>query len=433
MPQEQQEAFGQSDYETIVVGGGPAGLMAAATAAHGGHRVLLLERMPRLGTKLRITGKGKCNITNTRTIEGYREKIFAPDEAWIPALEKFGNRDIVALLERLGVATVVERGDRVYPESHRAHDVADALGRYAVEEGVEIRCGELVERVEQTIEGRFVLSVRNREGEGGRYTSDTLVMATGGQSYPRTGSDGQGYSLLKGLGHSITELYPSLVGFHTVPRLYERNRFELRNVGVTVRVKGEVIAEDFGDLELTPEGIAGSTILRVSRATVLAMRRGEVPIIVLDLKPARSESQMVERILKDCVERRGEAIHSIARSWLPAPLVGAVLKFANVNPNVRGARVSPSQAASLAGAMKTVRLRVHGHEDWNRAVCTGGGVPWEELNMLDYSSRLVPGLFVCGELLDIDANTGGFNLQIAYSTGVVAGEAARRYVGSIRE
>ncbi len=405
-------------YDVIVVGAGAAGMVAAGMVAERGASVLLLERKHKVGLKIRITGRGRCNITNTRDMDYYRTKVFGPEELWVTALEQFGPPDIVELLERNGLETVVEQGDRVFPKSGKAADVADTLLGYVQKGGGEVRLNAMVERLRPQADGSILLEV-NADGQAQSFLGRTVVMATGGKSYPTTGSDGQAYGVLQEVGHSITDLYPALVGFETLPRLYEKERFPLKNVGVRLRVEGETIAEDFGDLELTPEGLAGSTILRVSREAVLASRRGKVPVCLLDLKPARSVEQLAERIAHDARERAGEQLFSIARAWLPAPLVPPVLRFSGANPKAKGSELAPATCQSIATTIKGLRLQVTGFEDWNRAITTGGGIPWEELNTKDLSSRIVPNLYICGELLDLDANTGGFNLQLAWSTGAL--------------
>ncbi|PID90125.1 MAG: aminoacetone oxidase family FAD-binding enzyme, partial [Bacteroidetes bacterium] len=318
-------------YDVVVVGGGAAGLIAAGMAAERGASVLLLERKHRIGMKLRITGKGKCNITNTRDMDYYRTKVFGPEEVWVKALEQFTNRDIVDLLEANGLPTVIERGDRVYPKSGKAADVVETLVAYVEKGGATILLNALVEHLKPQDDGSIALGV-NVDGQPQSFIGRSVIMATGGKSYPSTGSDGQAYGVLQEVGHTITELYPALVAFETLPRLYEKERFPLKNVGVELRVDGQTVAQDFGDMELTPEGVGGSTILRVSREAVLASNRGKVPVCVLDLKPSRTAEQLAERIERDVRERSGEQLFSIARAWLPAPLVPPVLRFAGANP-----------------------------------------------------------------------------------------------------
>lgn len=418
--------MGAREYDVLVVGGGASGLLAAGAAAEAGASVLLLERMLRLGSKLRITGKGRCNITNLRPLTEYGEVMYGAVDLLEEAFRQFSNHDTVRLLENEGVSTVLERGVRVYTASGRAQDVVDALAARCARFGVEVRCGVDVVGIHRA-EGRW--RVEAQEGDLVRsFTAYALVLACGGCSYPRTGSDGSGYELARSVGHSVTEIFPSLVGFRTIPRLVAGRRLGLRNVGVEVRLGSEVLAEDFGEVELTFEGVGGSAILRVSRVTMEAFRKGLVPQITLDLKPALSPEQLVARIRRDAENRRSENLFSLCRAWVPRELVPVVLRFAAVSSNMRAANLSDEEIVRLAATLKAIRLRVVGHEDWHRAVVTAGGIVGGEVESLTLRSRIVDNLYICGELLDVDANTGGYNLQIAFSTGFLAGRSAARAV-----
>lgn len=414
-------------YNVIIVGGGASGLLAAQAAASAGVSVLLLERMPRLGCKLRITGKGRCNITNLRPINEYSEVMHGAVELLEEAFNQFDNHAIVALLEEEGVPTVLERGIRVYTASGRAQDVVDALEHRCRRLGVEIRCGVMVNSISRTKEGLWSAQTTTN-GEQATLYGDTLILACGGKGYPRTGSDGSGYTLAQSVGHTLEDIFPALVGFSTVPRLLENGRYVLRNVGVEVRVEQGAIARDFGEVELTDEGVGGSAILRVSRITMEALRRGESPQITLDLKPALSHAQLEARLRRDIAKRGNERLHSLARAWVPYQLVKTLLRFSGISSKALGAELTGKDVANLVNTLKCIRLRVRDHEGWNRVVVTAGGVRGQEMNPKTLQSRVAPGLYICGELLDLDANTGGYNLQIAYSTGVLAGRSAAQKV-----
>lgn len=415
-------------YDVIVVGGGPSGLVAGATAARLGASVLLLERMPEVGTKLRITGKGRCNITNARPVAEYRSMLHGNVDLAMEALERFSNQDIITLLHQEGVATVVERGERVYPVSGRAADVAKALNRYAIRNGVEIRFRSEVERIEKEGDSWSVYA-------GGRYDAESVILACGGKSYPTTGSDGAGYRLAERLGHSTSELFPSLVGFFVNTDWGVRERFLVKNVGLTLYCAGkETLVQTPVDIELCDDWVGGPGVLRLSRRAVEALRKEEAPEMVIDFKPALSLEKLIARFKRDILARAHEPLLSLARAWMPAELLRLILRRARLSPQIKAHILKENELTALAQTLKAFRVQLCVAEGWERAVVTAGGIASQEVDPKTLGSRLQQGLFFCGEMLDIDGNTGGFNLQLAYSTGFVAGKAAVEYCNnSIRK
>lgn len=409
-------------YDLIVIGGGPAGLMAAGSAAERGARTLLLERMPRIGTKLRITGKGRCNITNARPIEDYLPFLHGNVVLAQNALQRFSNEQVVQLLNAEGVPTILERGDRIYPLSGRASDVAEAFVRYCTRHGVTLKTETLVTNLEASKSGWNVITQ-----EGNSYEAKVLILACGGRSYPRTGSDGAGYELAAMLGHTTTEIFQTLVGFTVNTDFTLRERFLVKNVGLKLLAQGKEIAvQTPADIELVDAWIGGPGVLRLSRLAMEHLRAQEQVILQIDFKPALNEQKLLARLQRDIQERCAEVLRSVARAWMPEGIVKPVLRRARLSSQTKVGMLKEQELQSLCDALKCFTVTLLEPDDWDRAVVTAGGIKNEEIDPQTLCSRIHPNLYFCGELLDIDGNTGGFNLQLAYSTGFVAGcEAAK--------
>ncbi len=408
-------------YDLIVIGGGPAGLVAAGSAAAKGVKTLLLERMPRIGTKLRITGKGRCNITNARPIEDYLPFLHGNVPLSQNALRRFTNQQVVELLNAEGLQTILERGDRIYPLSGRAADVAEAFVRFCTRHGVTIKTDMLVTTVAPTEDGWNVITNR-----GENYSARTLILACGGKSYPRTGSDGSGYALAAMLGHTTTEIFQTLVGFTVNTDFTLRERFLVKNVGLTLLVQGkEIAAQTPVDIELLDAWIGGPGVLRLSRLAMEHLRAKEQVSLQIDFKPALSEQKLLARLQRDTQERCNEQLRSVARAWMPEGLVKPILRRARLSPQTKVQMLTEQELHSLCTTLKCFTVALLEPDDWDRAVVTAGGITNEEVDPLTLRSRLHTHLYFCGEMLDVDGNTGGFNLQLAYSTGFLAGcEAA---------
>ena len=417
-------------YDLIVIGGGPAGLIAAGTAAERGVRTLLLERMPRIGTKLRITGKGRCNITNARPIENYLPFLHGNVALAQNALQRFTNQQIVGLLNAEGVATILERGDRIYPLSGRASDVAEAFVRYCTRHGVTIKTEVLVTALTPTDGGWKVTSSKGEccEARG-------VILACGGKSYPRTGSDGAGYTLAAMIGHTTTEIFQTLVGFTVNTDWTIRERLLVKNVGLKLLVEGEEVGQQNPvDIELIDAWVGGPGVLRLSRLAMEHLRAGQRVQLQIDFKPALSEQKLLARLQRDIQERRNELLRSVARAWLPAGLIKPLLRRARLSGQTKVGMLTDKELVALSAALKCFDVQLLEPDDWERAVVTAGGISNDEIDPLTLRSLKHRGVYFCGELLDIDGNTGGFNLQLAYSTGYVAGcEAAKELLISNAE
>ena len=416
------------DYDVIVVGGGAAGLMAACTAAERGKRVLLLEKMDQAGRKLRITGKGRCNLTNTNPLRdtlphigsstaGTTKKPGQTGGVWLRnAYGRFFAPELMEWFERRGVELTVERGNRVYPASGKALDIFFALiNELEGNPNVTIRKNVTVKSVE-TFEGQATAVILER---GERIACRHIILATGGLSYPTTGSTGAGYRICRELGHTIVEPVPSLVALKCQEKIPEELvGFQLKNVQLTVCGKAF-----FGEMTFANDGLAGPIVLSASRMASRALHSGETLTASLDLKPALTAEQLDRRLLSD-IDANGTRIFNDAlRLWLPAELIPLALPQLHIEYYKRLHQITGEERRRLRDWLKGVRFTITGTHDWNEAVVTQGGVSLAEVNPKTMESRLVSGLYIVGELLDLDADTGGYNLQIAFSTGHAAAEA----------
>ena len=412
-------------YDVVVIGAGPAGLLAAGRAAQMGARVLLLEKMEKPARKLRITGKGRANVTNMKGLEDHLKEIHPEPRFLRQAFGTFFNRDLIALLEAQGVTTRVERGDRVFPASDRAWDVADALIAWAEGQGAELVRHARVEALVLQ-EGAFtgVDLVRTPTGARQRIEAKCGIIATGGQSYPATGSTGDGYRFAEASGHRLEPLRPSLVGIETSPAHEQAQGLTLKNVQVTLWVEGRKAATEFGEASFTAKGLGGASILRLSRKIVDALAAGRKVEVTLDLKPALEPATLEARLTRDLEAHGGDPFRNLLRSLLPAQLVQVFSTALGLAPDRPAAQLKGPRRRQLLTLLKEMRFAVTGHGPWEEAIVTAGGVSLKDLDPRTMASKKVENLYFAGEVIDLDANTGGYNLQIAFSTGWLAGEAA---------
>lgn len=409
--------------DIVVVGGGPAGLLAAGMAAAGGAKVLLLEKMEKPARKLRITGKGRCNITNTKPYDEFVLDIFPEPRFLRDAFNSFFNSDIVQLLLEQGVETVEERGMRVFPASGKAWDVAEALVKWARSKGVNIVCHAEVEKI--IIEESRVESVNyNIRGSSTRVSCNAVILATGGKTYPATGSTGDGYRFAVECGHSITPLVPVLVGIETAPAFNFPKALSLKNVNLSLFIEGKMVDEEFGEMELTDYGLDGPIVLRLSRKIIFALLKGSKVELELDLKPALSHQKLEARLLREVDENPRNAIADLARKLLPKDLADEMIDQLGLAAQKNLARLTADEQKSIRLWLKEQRFAVVNQRSWSEAIVTAGGVSLKEVNPKTMESKIVKGLYFAGELLDLDGSTGGYNLQIAYSTGWLAGQSA---------
>lgn len=409
---------GMEKIDVIVVGAGPAGLIAAGSAAEDGKRVLVLEKMRQEGRKLLITGKGRCNITNDAELGEFIKRVYPNGRFLRTAFGHFFSKDILKLLHDYGVDTTLERGGRHFPTSNRSADVLTALLNWVKEQKVEIRCGQKVEKL--LIEDQSIAGVL---ASGREYRAPKVILATGGKSYPATGSNGEGYELARMARHSLVAVRPSLVPLETSGGLAQRLQgLNLKNVRATVWVNDKKVGEDFGEMLFTHFGLSGPIILTLSRTVVDALLQKSKVEISIDLKPALDEQKLDARLLRDLDEFGRKRISNLFRSWLPTSMIPVFIDLLDIDPEKEGHQLSSKERKKIRNLMKDFRFKVTGHRSFKEAIITAGGIPTSEISSKTMESKLTSGLYFAGEMIDLDAETGGYNLQIAYSTGWLAGK-----------
>ena len=403
-----------------MVGGGASGLIAAGQAAEAGSESLLLEKMTRCGRKLSITGKGRCNITNIADMAEFLEHFGKEGRFLRHAFTRFFTRELMDFLEGLGLNLVTERGGRVFPASGHAPDVVAVLLQWLKRCGVNIQSSWAVDRLVLK-NGRITGVVA-----GGReFPCDAAILATGGASYPATGSTGDGYPLAASAGHTIVPVRPALVPLETAGNLTARMaELRLRNIKVAMIVSGRKAREAFGELEFADFGITGPVVLTLSGKAVDAMGDGKKVVLSIDLKPALDEKKLDARLLRDFASRGKEEISSVLRALLPRQMVPVCLDLTGILPDRLANQVSTKERTRLRRWLKDFRLEVTGHRPFSEAIVTAGGVDTREIDHKTMESRLTKGLFIAGELLNVHGDTGGYNLQAAFSTGWLAGHSA---------
>ncbi|MDY6952345.1 MAG: NAD(P)/FAD-dependent oxidoreductase [Thermodesulfobacteriota bacterium] len=404
----------------IVIGGGAAGLMAAGQAAEGGTHTLVLEKMKRPGRKLCITGKGRCNITNMAAPADFISHFGRTGNFLRQAFSRFSNTDLMDFLEALGLELVTERGGRVFPASGKASDVLRVLLTWLKRCGVQIKPASVVDGLLMG-NGR-VTGVMSR---GRKFPCDAVILTTGGASYPATGSTGDGYRLGKSAGHKVVPIRPALVPMETSGEVAGKMAgLHLRNVKVRMLVNGKKRREGFGEVVFTEFGVTGPVILTLSGDAVDALREGHQIVFSLDLKPALDEKKLDGRLLRDFASRSKEPFHSLLRGLLPYEMVPVCLDGTGIAPERRATNITAKERRSLRRWLKDFRLEVSRPRPLSEAIVTAGGIDTREVDPRTMASRQTGGLFLAGEILDIQADTGGYNLQAAFSTGWLAGRSA---------
>lgn len=407
-------------YDVIVIGGGAAGMMAAVTAAENGARTAVLEKKDRLGRKLAITGKGRCNVTNNCDVNTVLENIPNNARFLYGAVSRFSPRNVMDFFEELGVPLKTERGNRVFPVSDKAADIVNALTKRLDALGVEILREDARSLI---IENGRCVGANTRNSQ---YRANSVILAAGGASYPRTGSDGSGYRLAEQAGHMIITPRPSLVPMITEETwVSQAAGLTLRNAAVRLMRGEKSIYEDFGELAFTSDGIGGATALSASAhiENPADMENGLISISI-DLKPALSEQQLDTRILRDLGELKGKVFADSLRKLLPKELVEPFCVISGISAEKKLGEITRAERKLLIGLLKDLRLKIKGFRPIDEAIVTRGGVKVSEISPKTMESKLCKGLFFAGEIIDVDGYTGGFNLQIAFSTGRLAGAAS---------
>ncbi len=420
--QERQPAERQP-YDVIVIGAGAAGMMAAGTAAHGGKRVLLLEKMEKSGRKVRISGKGRCNLTNARPPEEFFEHLRANADFFTQAFAEFNNRATIRFFERQGVKLDIERGERVFPHSGKAWDIANALLDWCVDNGVKILYETRVTEILTLGDRVFGVRYINKRGFERKEECPQVILATGGVSYPATGSTGDGYAFAADLGHSVESLRPSLTPLVTShPQMKFLHGLLLRNIRATLYVNGAPVREEFGEIGFSERGIEGAVALRMSRTAVDALIDDHKVKLVLDLKPALTDDVLRERIARERSDMEPTGFFGeLLRRLVPKPLVMPLAQELDIHSKNYLSKLTDAEVERLIRTLKGLTFPIVDYAPFEYAITTAGGVSCSEVNPYTMESLKVRGLYFAGEVLDLDADTGGYNLQIAFSTGRLAG------------
>lgn len=401
----------------VVIGAGAAGMMAASTAADRGLNVILLEKNHRVGRKILITGKGRCNITSDCDVEELIENVNKNSKFLYSAFYTFTNTDVIDMFNNLGVKTKTERGKRVFPESDKAHDIANALERQIKNKKVKIMLNSNVDKVISKNNKIEKVILKNKQ----EIKCDSVIIATGGLSYPLTGSTGDGYKFAKSLGHTIIDTKPSLIGIEVQEKFVgELEKLNLKNVSINVyNSKNKKIYDDFGELEFTKYGLDGPIIK--SASCKMKDTTKENYKISIDLKPALDEEKLDKRIQKDFQKYTNKKFEKALDDLLPKRLIPTIIRLSEIDSNTVVHQISKEQRRNLVKLLKNFNFTVKRYRPIEEAIITSGGVKVNEINSSTMESKLVKGLFFAGEVIDVDAYTGGFNLQIAFSTGYLAG------------
>lgn len=410
----------------VVVGGGPAGMIAGITSAEEGNNVILVEKNSSLGNKLKITGKGRCNLTFDGDEEKFRNNIVNSSKFMYSSFSNFNNKDVVDFFNKLGVKTKVERGGRVFPVSDSAMDVVNALKNKLKKENVKIKYNSKV--VEIITENEKISGVKLENGT--EIACDKCIIATGGKSYSSTGSTGDGYILLEKLGHSIKEIKPGLVPLKSEDKICkELQGLSLRNVKVSIidKTNNKILYSEFGEMMFSHFGVTGPVILSASSKlnTVKNINekiKNKQIELVIDLKPALSFEVLDKRIQRDFEKYTNKEFKNSLNDLLPQKLISPIINLSKIDKEKKVHQITREQRENLVNIVKNLKINISGFMPLDMAIVTSGGINTKEINPKTMESKIVKGLYVVGELLDVDAYTGGYNLQIAFSTGVAAGK-----------
>lgn len=412
--------------KVLIIGGGAAGMFAAIAAAGNGQEVHLFEKNEKLGKKLYITGKGRCNLTNACDMDKLFESVCTNRKFLYSAFYGYTNQDVIAFFEDQGMRTKTERGERVFPLSDKSADVIDTLRNAMRKAGVKVHLNAevkeiLTEENEGAKDGKSRRVVGIRLADMTKVKADAVLIATGGYSYQSTGSTGDGYHFARECGHTVTDISPSLVPFNTREEYGKRLQgLSLRNVTLSVFDGKKCLYEDFGEMMFTHFGVTGPLILTASTVVQKRLRKKELDLYI-DLKPALSEEQLDARLLREFEEGNKKQFKNVIGNLFPAKLTPVMVELSGIAPEKRVNEITREERRTLVQLIKHFRLTATGLRDYNEAIITRGGVAVKEIDPATMESKLVSGLYFAGEVLDLDAVTGGFNLQIAWATGYAAG------------
>jgi len=412
--------------KTIVVGGGPAGMLAAISASQNGDKVTLLEKNKTLGKKLLITGKGRCNITSSINIEEFINNVPGNGKFLFSCFQNYTNQDIISMLKKHGLEVKKERGNRIFPVTDKSQDVLNCFIQELKDNNVDIRTN--LEVVEIITKNNEVTGVYLSTGD--ILTASKIILATGGRSYPVTGSDGQGYKLAKKLGHTIIEPRASIIPLTADEDLCQSMQgLSLVNVKIVIKdiEKNKQIYDDFGEMLFTHFGVSGPTILSSSAHLIRYkniddLLKNKKIKLYIDLKPALSEEELDNRILRDFDEFKNKEFKNSLEKLLPKKMIPIIIELSEINPYKKVNEITKEERKKIVKLLKKFEVTINGFRPVEEAIITAGGVSIKEINPKTMESKIIKGLYFAGEIIDVDAYTGGFNLQIAYSTGYTAGK-----------
>ena len=406
--------------KVVIVGGGAAGMLAAIVCAENGHDVTLYEKNEKLGKKLFITGKGRCNITNACDIEELFQNVVGNPRFLYSAFYGFSNFDMMDFLEKRGLPLKTERGSRVFPASDKSSDVLQTLQREIRRLGVEVHLNTPVKEILK--ENDHVSGVLLAKGE--KVSADAVLLATGGMSYPSTGSTGDGYRFAGKLGHTVTALAPGLVPFE-IAESYAKEMMGLSLKNISIRItnqKGKELYSDFGEMLFTHFGVSGPVIISASSHVTKDLLKENL-ILTIDLKAALTREQLNARLLREFEENKNKQLKNVMGSLLPSKMIPVMLSYMQLDSEKKINEISKEERMHMIECLKAFKLTITGFRDYNEAIITRGGISVKEVNPSTMESKLVKGLYFAGEVLDLDAHTGGYNLQIAWSTAHLAAES----------
>lgn len=407
--------------KVLVIGAGAAGSMAAIFAARKGHEVMVFEKNAKTGKKIYITGKGRCNITNAVSNEELIKNTIRNPKFMYSAFSAFTSEDVIRFFENMGCPVKIERGNRVFPVSDHSSDVIKALDKAMEKAGVKVRYNTPVEELIINENETEIIGIKLRDGK--KVEADKVIVATGGLSYKSTGSTGDGYEFAKQVGHTVKDLRPSLVALMVKEKfIKDLQGLSLKNVRVSVKNGKKKIFDELGEMLFTRDGISGPLILSAS-SIAGDLFYNEGGILSIDLKPALSEEELDARLLRDFTEFKSKVLKNAFDKLLPKSLIPVFLERTKIDVEKRAGDLTKSERSVIIGLLKHFTLQITGLKGYEEAVITKGGVSVKEVNPKTMESKKVKGLYFAGEVLDVDALTGGFNLQIAWSTGAVAGNA----------
>lgn len=417
-------------YDLIIIGAGASGMISAITAMRQGQKVLLIEKMSQAGRKLRITGKGRCNLTNTLPLKDFLKHCGSEPRFLYPSFNKFFSKDLVLFFGDLGIKTVEERGGRIFPQSGKAQDVFLAMINEL--EDSDCRILKDTEVTKLVIEEGKVVGVQTKGYKPQIFKSPKVILAAGGESYPLTGSQGDGIRLAKEAGHNIIPTIPSLVGLKL--KHYNGERidpsiigFGVRNVNATITLEsGKKVCQEFGELTFRENGVEGPIIITLSRQIARLLSQGERLFLNIDFKTAIPDAKLDEKLLSELNIRGKEDLRSVLRAFLPHELIYLVIYQTALDPRKKASFVNAQERKEILAFLKHCQFEIIGDFGYEQAIVTQGGVDLKEINPKTLESKLIKGLHFAGEVMDLDADTGGFNLQIAFSTGYLAAQVAEK-------